>query len=240
MRERPIIFSGPMVRAILEGRKTQTRRVVPTMVTLGRVEYPGRRDRNGYSQVNWLDTPEGVAAAVRECPYGAPGDRLWVRENGWERPALSARDLRDGADTWPPYEYDAEPLMSWEDGELKRLGWRRRPSIHMPRWASRITLEIESVRVERLQEISEADAKAEGVLDWAAELARRPGVTASCIDRMALRYGSGSLAYGYAAMWDEIHGPGSWDANPWVWVVEFRRLAPTPLSRDERDLRRSP
>lgn len=227
MRERPIIFSGPMVRAILDGRKTQTRRVMPSMVTLGRVEYPGRRDRNGYSQVNWLDTPEGVAAAVRECPYGAPGDRLWVRENGWERPALSARDLRDGADTWPPYEYDAEPLMSWEDGELKLLGWRRRPSIHMPRWASRITLEITGVRVERLQDISEADAVAEGVIDTGSITFSLAGVQ------------RGPIAE-YAVLWEQLNGPGSWDANPWVWVVEFRPLAPTPLSRDERDLRRSP
>jgi hypothetical protein len=220
MRERPILFSGPMVRAILEGRKTQTRRVVPTMVTLGRVEYPGRRDRNGYSQVNWLDTPEGVATAVRECPYGAPGGRLWVRENGWERPALSARDLRDGADTWPPYEYDAEPLMSWADGELKRIGWRRRPSIHMPRWASRITLEVTGVRVERLQDISSNDAIAEGI-----EPCPRGGEWRNYLDSAPNRDAL-TPRVSFRSLWESINGPGSWEANPYVWAVSFREVSP--------------
>lgn len=216
MRERPIIFSAPMVRAILDDRKTQTRRVVqlPHQNPLGAWEPTGIGGPNGGRTVAGNTIPEqGAIWHTRTgeciaCPYGAPGGRLWVRENGWERPALSARDLRDGADTWPPYEYDAEPLMSWEDGELKRLGWRRRPSIHMPRWASRITLEIESVRVERLQDISEADAEAEGV-------------------RNSLHLQGGRFARdNFAHLWWTINGDGSWEANPWVWVVSFRRITP--------------
>lgn len=197
MKERPILFSAPMVRAILAGTKTQTRRVLPTMTTLGRVEYPGRRDHKGYSHVNWLDTPDGIAAAVRECRHGQPGDRLWVREtfSHFER----NDQLKRGAEIF--YRADGECL------ELEP--WR--PSIHMPRWASRITLEIISVRVERLKDISDADARDEGAEP------RQP-VYASGI------YIPGQYRLGFRDLWQSINGAGSWTANPWVWVVEFKRV----------------
>lgn len=198
MKERPIIFSAPMVRAILAGTKTQTRRIVPTMFTCGRVEYPGKRDSRGYSRVNWLDTAEGMAQAAQECKYGRPGDRLWVRET-W------------GA--WPHMMGGVQPetLRYRADGEYQneRGTWRWRPSIHMPRWASRITLEITDVRVERLQDISEADAKAEGV--------SMPDGTPAPPDFW-------SYQQEFRHLWEQINGPGSWDANPFVWVVTFRRI----------------
>lgn len=185
MKERPILFSAPMVRALLAGTKTQTRRAF-----------------NDKANWNFIEGQGDMST----CPYGQPGDRLWVRENGWQRPFRSARDMREGADTWPPYEYDAEPVCCWEDGELKRLGWKRRPSIHMPRWASRILLEVTAARVERLQEISESDAMAEGV-------GALPIETRHATPKADFQF-----------LWESINGACSWDANPFVWVVEFKRV----------------
>jgi len=191
VKERPILFSAPMVRAILEGRKSQTRRVVKHGQVFRFV--PGgelsREERLAMyaSPFKW-DHSNPVHPTVDEllscCPYGVPGDRLWVRE------------------TWSPgpggigFVYFAD----CPEGQHPPA-WK--PSIHMPRAACRITLEVVGVRTERLQEISEADAKAEGVTVY-----------------------DGGVCYrdGYAALWDQINGPGSWAANPWVWVVEVKRL----------------
>ncbi len=201
MKERPILFSAPMVRALLAGTKTQTRRGVKGFL-------PCRPEFNEERGLWEIYNGDSVAATLR-CPYGQPGDRLWVRENGWQRPFRSARDMREGADTWPPYEYDAEPVCCWEDGELKRLGWKRRPSIHMPRWASRILLEVTAVRVERLQDISATDAIAEGL----STRLREHDAVCHLLDQ-------------YRDLWESINGPESWDANPFVWVVEFKRVRP--------------
>lgn len=184
MPEHPMLFSAPMVRAILDGTKTQTRRIV-------KPRYCGEMPS---------ETLEDLE--LRGSPYGQPGDRLWVRESGWEPPFLTTRMLRDGADTWPRYIYDADDDDSaW----CIEHGWMRRPSIHMPRWASRITLEITGVRIERLQDISRGDAMAEGCP----------------FPNMA--HGDNPRHW-YAELWDSINGPGSWDANPWVWVIEFKRI----------------
>ena len=187
MKERPILFSAPMVRALLDGTKTQTRRVVkPTPEWIGQSGVLSYRGRVGL--------PHAL------CPYGQLGDRLWVRET-W------ARDDEDGglcyradigkggdADDWERNRLDGVPRFRW------------RPSIHMPRAASRITLEITGVRVERLQNISEADAVAEGV-------------------RNSLHMPGGRFANeNFAHLWWAINGDGSWEANPWVWAVEFKRL----------------
>lgn len=169
MKERPILFSAPMVRAILDGRKTQTRRVVK--LRNGQYMPPSEKaDINGWRQM------------LRNCPYGQPGDRLWVRETHFD-----AKRLNEGR------------ILYRADGDVSRFGWT--PSIHMPRSASRITLEVTGVRVERLQDISEADAVAEGVV-W------EQGQTAINV---------------FETLWESINGAGSWDANPWVWVVEFKR-----------------
>lgn len=198
MKERPILFSAPMVRAILAGTKTQTRRVVKPQ--------PRRVDGG----VPFGDGPAWAHAepgsAMIRCPYGQRGDRLWVRE------------------TWAPEQYDADATTIAQIEASVRMpayaadfsgqpAYKWRPSIHMPRWASRITLEVTGVRVERLQDISEADAIAEGIV-------RAP------YGWWSGREGSSSpTAIGaYALLWEQINGPGSWDANPWVWVVEFRRL----------------
>lgn len=198
MAERPILFSGAMVRAILAGTKTQTRRVVkpqPYVDAQGNACWNGSnfgQDGRG-PLLRSLASPVPSSRTKRvHCPYGAPGDRLWGRE------------------TWCPltlgFAYAADPI--WNGAPAGR--WR--PSIHMPRAASRITLEITGVRVERLQDISEADAMAEGC--------SLECMTPTGDDSGSAIHGPG----GYIALWESINGPGSWDANPWVWVVEFKRV----------------
>lgn len=200
MRERTILFNAPMVRAILAGTKTQTRRIISghpggdwVHDGFGRItsKHP-RQGRFGLFVRRGLDTdfPE---CDIVPCPYGQPGDRLWVRET-------FQRFTDDGAILYKADPADLEAMNDLKRDECLEARWR--PAIHMPRWASRITLEITAVRVERLQDISEADAIAEGVV-W------EQGQTATHV---------------YESLWTDINGPGSWDANPWVWVVEFKRL----------------
>lgn len=271
-KERPILFSGPMVRAILDGRKTQTRRLVkgpqPTGPFLGCFERNGRykawlQDRptsreiicpygqpiwrqsprfadgsppcDGWYWVRWdaesaerlvwlarvadepqddprdhdverwvwsetpNSEPESVCLDVREpldIQWRRPGDRLWVRETWRVERFPSAPDA-------PHIHYRADQTAEHEAYSAARM-WK--PSIFMPRWASRITLEVIGVRVERLQEISEVDAIAEGM--------QSPGIPAAMSNRAA-----------FARLWDDINGKRApWASNPWVWVVEFRRL----------------
>jgi len=195
VKERPILMSAPMVRAILAGTKTQTRsalKVQPLEIL------PMKGDKAGIEWVGLMerDPPKG---AVFKCRHGVAGDRLWSRES------------------WAPDEYAGQTTFYRADDEdlMPAGGWK--PSIHMPRWASRITLEITGVRVERLQDISEADAQAEGVQcdtdGWFDYLMPQ---SQSCVNARD----------SYATLWDRINGPGSWDANPFVWVVEFRRVTP--------------
>lgn len=226
MKARPIPFSGPMVRALMDGRKTQVRRIVKsnerldTFDLFGIGETSAAGKNRGFCATfrapasRWIGPDKPWHTLVR-CPYGKPGDVLWVRENGWERPVRTPRMMRDGADTWLPYEYDDD---GYSREQLKAWGWKRRPSIHMPRWASRITLEIGSIRVERLQGISEEDARAEGI-----ELVRTEGGTRWW--RNYLDDGRGNLMFpseSFRTLWESINGIGSWVADPWVWVVEFR------------------
>lgn len=185
MKEHPIIFSGPMVRAILEGRKTQTRRVAK------------------------------YHTDVRYCQYGTTGDRLWVREN-WNAQNQSGQ-------WWHEVKRDERPLHNWAWTNpvfpaYESTPPRWLPSIHMPRAASRITLEVTGVRVERVQDISEDDARAEGVA---------PSIVGG--DMGGIEYRAG-----YQSLWDSINSKRGfgWDANPWVWVVEFRRVEAWPAMRD--------
>ena len=200
MSERPILFSGPMVRAILEGRKTQTRRVLKPSAYLRR--YNDERRLN-LSEAQLLDA-KAHAARVNigrglPSPCGAPGDTLWVRET-WAPSRFKAGD--------PNYAYRA-------DGEREGVG-RWRPSIHMPRRASRLTLRIKSVRVERLQEISQGDAQAEGLSG--------PMIDAE-LDAIVNQIGL-APSKAFRALWDSINEKSHpWASNPWVWVVEFERVA---------------
>lgn len=210
MADRPILFSGPMVRALLAGTKTQTRRPV---------KYPVADGKHGWHPVptGFEFRPGGSDRPV--CPYGRPGDRLWVRE-AWRAPAefnsVKPSDLTASSTALlgTPIVYEASRHESVQFGKL-------RPSMFMPRWACRLELEITGVRVERLQDISDADAAAEGTPCYVCgePMTGISEADCHCFHRKA-------MASDYRALWENINGAGSWDANPWVWVVEFRRIAP--------------
>jgi hypothetical protein len=213
MTERPILFSGPMVRAILEGRKTQTRRVVrhqPPAATreVFTFHHPDPRTHycafDGGSLLDWS----------HPCPHGEIGDRLYVRET-WQHSNHPFGPYESDCLVFYRADYLDDPLGP--DLERSADGIRRewRPSIHMPRAAARITLEITGVRVERLQSISESDARAEGV---AIEEHHTRGYCAGAYRPPSIR--------AFHDLWDSLNaarGHG-WDVNPWVWVVEFRRI----------------
>lgn len=193
MRERPILMTSENAQKCYEGTKMQTRRIV--------------KPRNG--------STADYAGVDYPCPYGVAGDRLWVRENGWERPARTSKMLRDGADTWERFYFDAL-LDSGEAEELKGYGFKRRPSIHMPRWACRTVLEITDVRVERLQEINLEDCQSEGVR---CESYTGPPYCTWCSGHEAPCHRDA-----YKTLWESINGVGSWALNPWVWVITFQKV----------------
>jgi hypothetical protein len=209
MKEKPILMSGPMVRAILEGRKTQTRRIVkpqPVPCSFG-WELKGRRG----AIAQWGERIKHPCMAAALCPYGGPGDFLWVKEtcfpvHKWRHVPLFAAVTLD----WmyrADYEY-REAL-----GKPKVIGCHKwTPSILMPRRASRITLEVTAVRVERLQDISEEDAFAEGASDKPLHTYKE--------------WAWGWHRHCYESLWESINGPGSWKENPWVWAITFKRIAP--------------
>lgn len=240
MAERPILFSGPMVRAILAGAKTQTRRVVkPQPPADCTYAINGAQSAAVCAAVLPSGEPVFVPPTPRSknhllpCPYGAPDDDLWVRET-WAShgPQLVAYQadgecgawIGDGAGGrfWLFHGWVMEAERR-ETHELRGRRWglaarggRWRPSIHMPRWASRITLRVTSVRVERLHAISEDDARAEGIVDTPDRVGAHLGVYGRAPSHRTARGA-------FAALWSEINGDASWDANPWVWVVGFER-----------------
>lgn len=212
MKERPILFSAPMVRAIREGRKTQTRRIVKCAFQSieendDGVLWPWREDVNNATD-HWYP-----------CPYGQPGDRLWVRETWCDFDGDGPRALyKADADVDGSVPYLCTGVGGIGGGVCNHTPEKWRSPIFMLRWASRILLEIVSVRVERLQEISEKDAKAEGVIWHEAGQFWQPSEDINC--PCCFAYGA------YAELWQSINGPESWDANPWVWVIEFKRMTP--------------
>lgn len=257
MTERPILFSAEMVRAILRGDKTQTRRKAPIR-ELKILQHPGdmltwsvsflkaiKGTLTSHSGGKFSDLQARSIIASQFNPYGKPGDLLWVRETwcltrdtldyetggeassyDWDKDLYGdPRSYLNGgpgvgdcaALHYPADGEDNTPSEMWPciglRGEIlrkKEIRWR--PSIHMPRWASRITLEVKSVRVERLQDISEDDAGAEGCeqVGW--------------IDETDV--GMSSYREGFARLWNRINGSGAWEANPWVWVLSFERVKP--------------
>lgn len=207
MKTRPILMSAPMVRAIHDGRKTQTRRMMKVQPPNATYELAmcvsttGDRSREG--KHHWIKR-DGLhvvdsAQPYFVCPYGRTGDRLWVRETWMPGPVNDDFTVNGNGSGRPLYRAD------W--GNVPE-GSRWNSPISMPRLASRITLEITGVRVERLQDISEADANSEGL-------------------RVDLSKGlpAYSARQEFERLWESTNGPGSWDANPWVWVVEFKRIA---------------
>lgn len=222
MKERPILFSGEMVRAIIEGRKTQTRRVVKSPHTQEAGAWSFDPERGLWeSGIAGDHGAMGHGEWVR-CPYGVPGDRLWVRETARAEELPSGQDgVRYAADDAFIPINSQQSAESWLDmyhyaGRTGSLV----PSIHMPRWASRITLEVTGVRIERLQDISEADARAEGVESQFVD-------GYGCWVNYELGDGTwcNSARGSFCTLWDSINAKRGygWDVNPWVWVVEFWR-----------------
>ena len=219
MVERPIIFSAPMVRAILAGRKTQTRRIIPAGNVLDDISSEAAEDLELRGWETFRRTDDALFAA--KLRYAA-GDLLWVRET-WA-------PVNDDGDRW--IDYRATPRFpgesdrraaAWDNAlhEAEAIRWR--PSIHMPRWASRITLKVTGVKVERLRDISEADAKAEGIY-WSERFegwTSGAGADESCDFHTRLPERS------FEKLWERIHGDGSWDANPWVAAISFERVPPS-------------
>lgn len=216
MADRPIIFSGSMVRALLESRKTMTRRVLKPQPSCGatlEAVFSGDSGEPLFCQFRNSNGDIEKSRSLRR----APGDRLWVRENFAIVPATAYR-MSDGI----------QQIIDPKDAEMAAIyaaGWDRsipkwRPSIHMPRWASRLTLIVESVKVERLQNISEADGLAEGCFKGKAT----GRVFAS---EASMRLGGGEWANArdwYADLWRSLHGVDAWAANPWVAAIGFRTV----------------
>lgn len=206
VKERPIIFSAPMVRAILDGRKTQTRRVVKHAPLLSTSYLLGVH--KGVWGIH-ADVEQDGGVWRGKCPYGSVGDRIWVRET-WRPTAVS-----NGLGT--QITYMADQRSSWKNGSgLSIASDKQRPSIRMPRWASRITLEITDVRVQRLHQISEEDSKAEGV---------DPGCLTcgeNCVRAGGCGYCRPAYRDSFCGLWKEINGPESWDVNPWIWALTFK------------------
>ena len=215
MKERPILFGAPMVRALLDGSKTQTRRVVkpqpPAVFCKGDVAAITNGTRWAFSRLpERIAHPPGLHEGIL-CPYGQPADRLWVRETFADLRGTGIEHRPDPSGPLNRYAFAADhPPGSNGDEARKEFGVKWKPSIHMPRAASRITLEITEVRVERLKDISEADAVAEGTPAGFWEYDNGEGTE--------------TAKESYECLWESINGPGSWNANPWVWVVEFRRI----------------
>lgn len=207
MKERPILFSGPMVKAILEGRKTQTRRVASHPLAKSARVILGPNREGYFDCIQHNETGGGIL-----CPYGAAGDRLWVKEtHARVHPGmLQSLDPEPESHEWTTV-YRADANGGYVGKLMECTKWK--PSIFMRREFSRITLEIENVRVERLQEISEADALKEGVTGDECARFNSPFVADQPTPSMC-----------YANLWNSINGPGSWDANPFVWVIQFRRV----------------
>ncbi|HHS9697052.1 TPA: hypothetical protein ACTW7C_001715 [Klebsiella pneumoniae] len=246
MKERGMIFNGEMVRAILDGRKTQTRRIIKPQpeATL-----------SGSLSGKWLSRPlNGLLLPKIEdiaihCPFGVVGDRIWVRET-WSdvnldgAPAVAYRaddevyDLmenkslldEDGAFNYQDTRVSKYQFAAWHSDLISGIEGNWRPSIHMPRWASRIMLEITDVRVERLNSINEHDAIAEGLAeiskDWRTYkygVPDRDGYPGTDDCGWPWHEWECYPISAYSKLWESIYGADSWQANPWVWVIEFKR-----------------
>lgn len=237
MKERPILFSAPMVRAILEGRKAQTRRVVKPQPDVLHWQDLQATPKNGQARFRVVgpDWPDSADDDIY-CPYGQPGDRLWVRETFKE---IASGEVKNGyGEVRYGFAYQSDATTRWNErptiihdltgqpatGPMQFQPRPWKPSIHMPRRACRLVLEITDVRVERLRDISEADAIAEGI--------ERHREHPELWQRGPLRNDvrptpwTGFPKLAFQALWEGINGTESWDANPWVWAITFKRVQP--------------
>ncbi|HBY7665162.1 TPA: hypothetical protein MI703_00410 [Klebsiella pneumoniae] len=242
MKERGMIFNSEMIRAILSNRKTQTRRIMkvqPESNQLGLLLITDSTKHSDIGKYHWAEsnaTGNHVRSKLFSCPFGAVGDRIWVRET-WSdvnldgAPAVAYRaddevyDLmeneslldEDGAFNYQDMRVSKYQFAAWHSDLISGIEGNWRPSIHMPRWASRILLEITDVRVERLNAISEKDARAEGIIDGGCLNCGEPE-PCGCANPEP------DATDAFAYLWQSIYGQENWNANPWVWVIEFKRV----------------
>lgn len=246
VKERPILFSAPMVRAILEDRKTVTRRAVKPQPEVRMVDMIGpmltfKNKRGGH----WL-YPNAKAQIIADCPYGQPGDRLWVRETFMDLRGTGIEHRPTPDSPLQRYAYSADVAPgSFADETRKDYGLKWRPSIHLPREACRILLKITDVRVERLKDISDEQAQAEGcfftdygkkcfhggngwndVGDCPAVVGHQQREGWMWDKTTSHEQCLGSARHAFGNFWNKVNGPDAWDSNPWVWVVEFKRVTP--------------
>lgn len=216
MKEHPILFTGPMVRAILEGRKTQTRRPIkmPDHESVDRVAYDAER-----GTLELGITLEGNTAGMGwvRAPF-AVGDRLWVRETWCQQADSLTERLIAGKAHYAADGYEVHNV----DG-LERSPWR--PSIHMPRWASRLTLEVTDIRPERVKNIPQSDALAEGI-EYRLAGGMSPGGSGTY--HVGEEHHASTPKEAFACLWDSIYGDGplAWNTNPWVWATTFKVVKP--------------
>jgi hypothetical protein len=206
IKEIPMLFSTPMAIAIDIKSKTETRR------TKGLEDVNKSPDRWEFIRLwdghaKFCEVGNHINEKHIKCPYGKVGDLIWVRENYLKPPALTPKLLRLGADTWPKYDHVANCSPN-EIENYKEWGWKVKPSIHMPKAVTRLWLEIIDIKVERLQDISEHDAKAEGVT----------------LNGGVGRHENRQWAMSFAILWSLINGSNSWNSNPWVWVIKFKQV----------------
>ncbi|WP_421526344.1 hypothetical protein [Pseudomonas yamanorum] len=221
IKERPILFSAPMVRAILEGRKTVTRRALNAQ-SLKNIGYGVQLGECHELPSEGPLHPNSIGYYIDFCPFGQPGDRLWVRETF----GLQVRNYGGGTGEHILYRATNPDAIYCKSAEGQEYPVKWKPSIHMPRHSSRILLEITDVRIERLQDISEAQALAEGIVG----VAFRPDDGWPICTGYMVGPDDGktglqtTAAKAFAGLWDSVGG--NWNANPWVWVVEFKRVTP--------------
>lgn len=235
MRERPILLNGDMVSAVLNGSKTQTRRIMkvqPESNQFGLLRITDSTKRSDIGKYHWAEsnaTGTHARSELFSCPFGAVGDCLWVREtwadvNHEGCPAVAYRADDEVRDLSEDDGDEADPNLekywfaNWYPDLISGTEGRWRPSIHMPRWASRIKLEITGVRVERLNSINEADAATEGVPPAGDLLPDYPSTYLTPKGDFA------TAKVAFQRLWESIYGADSWQANPWVWVIEFKRV----------------
>ncbi|EIW8514300.1 hypothetical protein DV715_17460 [Klebsiella pneumoniae] len=214
MKERGMIFNSEMVRAILDGRKTQTRRPIKWKQT----RFTEIGEREDGSKWPWSEDAEHACDFWHPCPFGAVGERIWVRETFAALEPGSYEQVKPQDGHCQDLRYAATDRLAKSDADIRGYKWV--PSIHMPRWASRILLEITDVRVEQLNAISEEDAEAEGI-DMEALYDSQ-----DCYDCIADHNMTGrpTVTGAFKYLWESIYGEEGWKSNPWVWVIEFKRV----------------
>lgn len=241
MKERPILFSGEMVRAILEGRKTQTRRIIKPQPPHscqykinGNLSHALCYGTGKYENICVPPTPTSKDHRL-PCRYGKPGDRLWVRETWIHGVEYDENDMPiftpEGNYQYKTWYRATDYELVWHDEDDGHCDPKWKPSIHMPRSASRILLEITAIRIERLQDISDDAAEAEGIEGWNVPTGGddyqdywRNYLMTQRQEKQGYPHFEGDMLASFKSLWESINGPESWAKNPWVWVIEFKKV----------------